>query len=93
MDLTKFVPEALGLLVAVLYIVGTFLKDSPKVQDWIIPWALTVLGVLGSCGLQGFNTTAILQGIACAGVAVLTNQLKKQSSIKKLEDKKNVTPQ
>ncbi|MGG7077392.1 phage holin family protein [Clostridium sardiniense] len=88
MDLTKFIPEALGLLVAVLYIVGTFLKDSPKVQDWSIPWVLTVLGVAGSCGLQGFNTTAVLQGIACAGVSVLTNQLKKQVSIKKVEDSK-----
>lgn len=88
MDLTKFIPEVLGLLVSVLYIIGTFLKDSPKVKDWSIPWVLTVLGIVGSCGLQGFNTTAALQGVACAGVAVLTNQLKKQASIRKIEDSK-----
>lgn len=88
MDLTKFIPETLGLLVAVLYIIGTFLKDSPKVKDWSIPWILTLLGIAGSCGLQGFNTTSVLQGIACAGVAVLTNQLKKQVGIKKAEDAK-----
>ena len=82
-ELTKAMPEVLGLLVAVLYIVGTFLKDSPKIQDWMIPWILVVLGIVGSCGLQGFNATAVLQGIACVGVAVLGDQLKKQTTVKK----------
>lgn len=86
MDLIKFVPEQLLILVAALYVLGVFLKNSPKIMDWIIPWVLLVVGVLGSVALQqGFTALAVFQGIVSTGVAVLTNQLIKQTLNK--EDK------
>lgn len=86
MELIKFVPEQLMILVAALYVVGMFLKNSPKVLDWTIPWVLLVVGVGGSISLQqGITALAVLQGIVSTGVAVLTNQLIKQTTEKKEE--------
>lgn len=80
MDILKFVPEQLAILVVALYILGMFLKDTPKIPNWIIPWALIIVGVVGSIGLVGFSATAVIQGIICAGATVLTNQLIKQTT-------------
>lgn len=83
-NLLKFVPEQLLVLVAALYVLGVFLKNSPKVSDWLIPWVLLVVGIIGSITLQYLQqdfaiALAIFQGVVATGVAVLTNQLIKQT--------------
>lgn len=79
-NLLNFVPEQLLILVAALYVLGIFMKNSPKVLDWLIPWVLLVVGIIGSITLQrGFTALAVFQGIVATGVAVLTNQLIKQT--------------
>lgn len=75
----KFVPEQLLILVAALYVVGMFLKKTPKIKDWSIPWLLLVLGVGFSISIMGFNATSILQGIICSFGAIATNQFVKQT--------------
>lgn len=75
----KFVPEQLLILVAALYVIGMFLKKTPKIQDWIIPWILLVLGVIFSISIMGINATSILQGIICSFGAIATNQFVKQT--------------
>ena len=78
-NLIKFVPEQLLILVAALYVVGMFLKKTPKVKDWIIPWILLILGVIFSISIMGINATSILQGIICSFGAIATNQFVKQT--------------
>ncbi|WP_027633398.1 phage holin family protein [Clostridium hydrogeniformans] len=82
MDLIKFVPEQLLILVAALYVIGIFLKAS-KIKDWTIPWILLVVGIIGAIGIEGISVLAIIEGVICTGVAVLINQLIKQSTEKK----------
>ncbi|WP_027632237.1 phage holin family protein [Clostridium hydrogeniformans] len=83
MDLTKFVPEQLLILVAALYVIGIFLKAS-KIKDWTIPWILLVVGIIGAIGIEAISILAIIEGVICTGVAVLTNQLIKQSTEKNI---------
>lgn len=78
-NLISFVPEQLLILVAALYVVGVFLKKTPKIQDWTIPWVLLVLGVGFSVAIVGVNATSILQGIICSFGAIGTNQIVKQT--------------
>lgn len=94
-NLIKFVPEQLLIVVAALFILGVYLKKTPKVEDWCIPWILTLVGILGSIAIMVIGNTVsipiiatgIFQGIVCSGCAVLVNQISKQSLIKRTEDK------
>ena len=81
-NIIKFVPEQLLILVAALYVIGMFLKKTPKIVDWSIPWILIVLGVGFSISILGVNPTSILQGVICAFCSVGANQLVKQTSNK-----------
>lgn len=87
MDLLQYVPQQMLILIAGAYIIGLFLKRTPKVKDWSIVWIILVICVSGSIGMNVVGkavtgetfTIAISQGIICAGVAVLGDQLKKQN--------------
>lgn len=81
-NIIKFVPEQLLILVAALYIIGYFLKKTPKVLNWSIPWILIILGIGFSISILGVNPTSILQGVICAFCSVGANQLVKQTSNK-----------
>jgi len=67
------------ILIPVLYVIGVFLKKIPKLADWLIPWILLGLGMIGGFFLAGMNVHGILQGILAAGASVFTNQLYKQT--------------
>lgn len=85
MDIMSFITEKALILIPVLYIIGMMLKNTSKIQDWSIPWILLILGIGSSIGLLGFNMEAIIQGVLVTGTTVYTNQLFKQSTIKKKE--------
>lgn len=78
-NIIKFVPEQLLILVAALYVIGMFLKKTPKIVDWSIPWILIILGIGFSISILGVNPTSILQGVICAFCSVGANQLVKQT--------------
>ncbi|SHE78703.1 phage holin family protein [Clostridium fallax] len=79
LDILQFVPQNIMILIPAIYILGIFLRNSPKIKNWTIPWILMVLGILGSIVIEGFSFLAIIQGIIVAGMAVFTNQIVKQT--------------
>lgn len=87
MEIMDFIVQQALVLMPALYILGMMLKNTEKIEDWLIPWILTVLGVVGAIAIMGFNINAIIQGILVTGVTVYGNQLLKQTFKKKNEDK------
>lgn len=89
-NITEYIIDGYIVLVPVLYILGSFIKCSEKIDNRYIPLILTGLGmILGVCisFTKGDNTLAALvngsiQGILTAGAAVLSNQIVKQMSNK-----------
>jgi Mn2+/Fe2+ NRAMP family transporter len=81
-NLINFVPEQLFILIAVLYVLGMLFKSIPKIQDWTIPWILLIISIIGAIGIEGLSIMAVLEGVICCGVSVLTNQLIKQTQKK-----------
>lgn len=79
MDVGQFIVDQALILVPVLYIIGMFLKNTPKVKDWTIPYILLVCGILGAVAIMGLSASAVIQGILVAGTTVFTNQLIKQT--------------
>lgn len=78
-ELLSFVTETFLIVIPTLYVVGIFIKNTDFLKDELIPLLLMVLGVVFCSGLaQTIDTNSIIQGILCAGVAVLGNQTIKQ---------------
>lgn len=78
-QLTEALLPEMAIIVLALLVLGFIIKKTPAIPDWLIVWILPVLGVMFAAFTIGFNIHAVLQGILAAGVAVLTNQLWKQS--------------
>lgn len=85
-NLLDYIKEQAFILIPVLYVLGLMLKSNKKIQDWVIPWILTICSILGAVLLMGFNINAVIQGILCVGVAVYGNQLVKQTTQKREQE-------
>lgn len=76
--LNEYLIEEALIVIPALLILGKFIKDTPNVKDWLIPYMLLVLGIVFSVALIGFNVDAFLQGVLVSGASVFGNQLYKQ---------------
>lgn len=86
-NLMNYIVEQALILIPVLYILGLMLKNTEKVKDWTIPWILLTCGI-GSCiAIMGVNIQALLQGVLVTGATVFGNQLFKQTTEKREQDK------
>ena len=80
MNVIEFLSENMRFLAIAIYIVGIFLKSTPKIPNWLIPWILLVIGNTMAVWILGLNPEAFIEGTAVTGYAVLGNQLIKQGS-------------
>ena len=74
----SYLIEQALVLFPVLWFIGAMLKITPKVQNWLIPYILFVIGAVGGGFVVGWTTQGIIQGILMAGLATLAHQLIKQ---------------
>jgi Phage holin family Hol44, in holin superfamily V len=74
----SYIVEQALILIPALWVLGYFLKQSPKVADWVIVWILAFAGVVGSLAIVGFDAQGVIQGVLVAGAAVLGNQMIRQ---------------
>ena len=79
MDFMNYIIENALILIPVLYILGSFLKNLENIKDKYIPLVLLTIGIGFSVAIIGLNVDSIIQGILIAGATVLSNQLIKQS--------------
>ena len=86
MNVMDYIVSEAYILIPVLYVIGMFLKKIPNIADWLIPWILLVLGMLGGFFLADMSFGGLLQGILVAGVTVFANQLYVQTAIKSKKD-------
>lgn len=79
MDYSQFVKPELLVLVAVIYVIGMFLKGTKYFPDELIPLILLVIAI-SICVFQiGFGVDAFIQGVLVTAAAVYGNQLIKQT--------------
>lgn len=69
-------------LAVALYVIGVFLKATPKIADWCIPWILLFVSLLAANVLLGWSVASAIQGVLACGIAVLGNQLYKQAQLR-----------
>jgi 1,4-dihydroxy-2-naphthoate octaprenyltransferase len=93
MDITQYIKPEMFVLVPVLWVIGSFIKES-KILDWVIPfvlggtgiflsilWAVSTGSKLNFEAVLGEIFIGITQGILCAAAAVYADQLVKQTQV------------
>lgn len=78
--LNEYLIDDALIIVPVLFVIGRIIKETPGAKDWIIPYALLLVGILLSMLTLGFNADALIQGVLTAGAAVFGNELVKQAT-------------
>jgi len=76
--LSQYVEVGMAAIVPCLIFIGYLLKNTPRVQNWMIPYILISLGIIAGIAIIGSIVTGIIQGVLVAAVAVLVHQLYKQ---------------
>lgn len=71
-------PALLGVL-AVCWIVGFILKQTPAVPNWSIVYIVLVVSVGLTIGLLGWAVESLIQGILTGSFAVFGHQVVKQT--------------
>lgn len=77
MKITDFLNENVYVVSIVLCIIGKFLKQTPKIPNWSIPYILSIIGIISCLFILGINFSSVLQGLLLAGVSVYVHQLGK----------------
>ena len=87
-NIANFVPSNLAILIAGIYVLGTFLKKMEMVKDNYITVILMIFSITFAVLLVMINAqyktsfesvvNGILQGVLCWGVAIGINQTAKQ---------------
>lgn len=84
--LEQFIVPEMMILVLVVWVLGVFLKKTPKIPNWSIVWILTLVGIIYAMLVLGLTPLGFAQGILATGFAVLGYDLVTQT--KKGVDKK-----
>ena len=79
MDFLTYIAENVLYLIPALIFIGWCIKQIPKVPNWTIPFVLIFLGVAAAGFILGWTVDSAVQGVLCAGAAVLGNQAVKQA--------------
>lgn len=80
MNFAVFVTGHMISAIPALWFVGWMLKQWRRVPDELIPFILTVVGVVAGLALDGLSANSAVQGLLAAAAAVLGHQTVKQGS-------------
>ena len=71
----EFVIDQALIIIPVLYVIGTIIKGTEKINDKYIPLILLPISIIFCLFVVGFNVQGVIQGILVCGTAVYVNQL------------------
>ncbi|MBD2846178.1 phage holin family protein [Paenibacillus sp. IB182496] len=78
-QLNAFLDPQLAIVVAACWVIGSMLKQTPRVPNWSIVYLVTAAAIAFTLALTGFTALAVLQGILAGALAVFGHQLIKQA--------------
>lgn len=79
-EVEQLIDPSLMIVVVACWVIGYALKQTPRVPDWSIIYAVTAVAIVFASLILGFNVQSVLQGILCGAFAVYGNQLVKQTN-------------
>lgn len=89
MNFLDFLDTNYFIMIPALWIIGFGLKHTPKVPNWSIIWFLSAISLGISFLAFGFSLEAVINGIVAAGISVYGHQILKQTTQKRVTDKRS----
>lgn len=86
-NFVDYLDPAMLAIVAACYAIGLWLKSTPKIAHWMIPYILTGISMIIYVVIEVYTgdkplglsiVDGLVEGVICAAVAVYSNQLYKQ---------------
>lgn len=74
----ELIDPKLLIVVAVCWVIGYMLKQTPRVPNWSIVYLVTLTSLLLTVWMVGFGPEAIIQGVLAGAFAVFGHQFIKQ---------------
>lgn len=75
----EYIHDNIYVLTLVLAALGLFLKKTPKIADWSIPYILGVIGAVLATAILKDVVEGVIQGVLVTAVAVYGHNLIKQA--------------
>src|SRR3954467_9603067 len=75
MNITDYIRPDAFILIPVLYTIGLFLKQTPKVPVWCHVWIELLFAVIACLLYYGFEIQSVVQGILVSGATVISRDL------------------
>lgn len=75
----ELIDPRLLIVLAACWVIGAVLKITPNVPDWIIVYAVIVVGVFLTIGILGWSVESLIQGILTGAFSVFGHQALKQT--------------
>lgn len=73
--ITNFIKPESFILIPALYLIGLFLKQTPGIPEWSYAWIILLIGSFSCFLYYGWEIQSFIQGVLCAGIAVLSKDL------------------
>lgn len=71
LDLLGLVDSEILVMIPVLYLISLFLKQTPKIPQWIITWILLAIALIVCFIYYGPSNHAFVQAVLVTGIASL----------------------
>lgn len=75
----QLIDPRLFMVVATCWVIGYVLKQTPKIPNWSIPYAVIIVSILFTAELIGWSVESIIQGILAGAFSVFGHQTVKQT--------------
>ncbi|GAB6931567.1 hypothetical protein JCM10914A_55640 [Paenibacillus sp. JCM 10914] len=76
----ELIDPRLLVVVAVCWVIGYILKQTPNIPNWSIVYIVLVIAIVLTIGLLGWSVESVIQGILCGAFAVFGHQAVKQTA-------------
>ncbi|BBH19874.1 hypothetical protein Back11_12190 [Paenibacillus baekrokdamisoli] len=77
--ISQLLDPKLAIVLAVCWVLGFILKQTPKVPNWSIVYIVTVFAIVFAVWIMGISALSFLQGFLCGAVSVYGYQMVKQA--------------
>lgn len=80
MEILSYIVEEGLIMIPALYILGWMIKNTNKLENWLIPFILLGVSlILTPLIIDGYSPDNVVQAILITGVTVLGDQMVKQA--------------